>query len=73
MKILLTGGTGFLGSPLWPILKARGHEVTLLQRTASPAADQVGVRTIRASLADREAVKKALHGAEALYHLAGRV
>ncbi len=73
MKVLVTGGTGFLGATLWPRLRARGHEVTLLQRSASPAAEAAGVKTVRASLADRESLQKALRGVDVLFHLAGRV
>ena len=73
MKILLTGGTGFLGSTLWPLLKQRGHTVRLLQRSTSAAAEQAGVEVVPASLDDRAAVKRALSGIEVVYHLAGRV
>ncbi len=33
MKILVTGGTGFLGTHLVPKLVAAGHQVRLLGRT----------------------------------------
>ena len=32
MKILLTGGSGFIGSSLAPVLVERGHEVVMLER-----------------------------------------
>ena len=33
MKIIIAGGTGFIGQNLAPFLKIRGHEVTILSRT----------------------------------------
>jgi len=34
LKILVTGGTGFIGSRLVPRLQTKGHSVTILSRTA---------------------------------------
>jgi dihydroflavonol-4-reductase len=73
VKILLTGGTGFLGAALWPMLQARGHSLKLLQRSSSKAAEKAGVEVVQASLTQRDAVKKALKGVDVVYHLAGRV
>jgi dihydroflavonol-4-reductase len=73
VKILLTGGTGFLGATLWPLLKAKGHELTMLQRGPARAAEKAGVRCIQGSLTDAEAIKAAMAGIEVVYHLAGRV
>ncbi len=36
MRILITGGTGFLGEALCPRLAAAGHEVVVLSRQAKP-------------------------------------
>ena len=38
MKIVIAGGTGFLGRPLATALAADGHDVVLLSRGAGPAA-----------------------------------
>ncbi len=72
MKILVTGGTGFLGSHLVPKLVAAGHHVRVIGRSKPPAAWSK-VEFVQADLHDREAVRKALTGVEALYHLAGLV
>ena len=43
MKLLVTGGTGFLGAHLVPRLLAAGHQVRLLSRSP-PAALAEGLR-----------------------------
>ncbi len=76
MNIVITGGTGFLGTHLVPLLRAQGHSLTLISRSKPPAAWLTGdkpVRHVQADLKDREAVREALKGVEALYHLAGLV
>lgn len=76
MNIVITGGTGFLGTHLVPLLRAQGHSITLISRSKPPAAWLTGdkpVRHVQADLKDREAVREALKGVEALYHLAGLV
>ncbi|XP_005377057.1 PREDICTED: epimerase family protein SDR39U1 isoform X1 [Chinchilla lanigera] len=37
MRVLVGGGTGFIGTALTGLLKARGHEVTLVSRRPGPA------------------------------------
>ncbi len=71
MNVLVTGGTGFLGAHLVPLLLEQGHAVTLLSRSRPPK--EWKVRHVQADLKDREAVREALKGVEALYHLAGLV
>lgn len=70
MRILVTGGSGFLGSHVIPLLVAHGHEVVALSRTEVRAP---GARWIAAGLEDKEQVAAAVEGIDALYHLAGLV
>ncbi len=72
MKILVTGGTGFLGAHLVPKLVAAGHQVRVIGRSKLPAS-WAGVEFVQADLKDRDAVRKSLAGVEAIYHLAGLV
>lgn len=61
MKILITGGTGFLGKATAFRLKSQGHEVTTLGRNqkAGDELEKQGVRFIKADLADKAALFKA--------------
>ena len=56
MKLLVTGGGGFLGQALCRGLVARGHAVTSFNRGHYPALEAVGVRQVQGDLADRDAV-----------------
>jgi dihydroflavonol-4-reductase len=73
VRLLVTGGTGFLGSALVPLLVEAGHAVRLLQRSAAPEAEALGAEVARGSVEDPAAIRRALEGVEAVYHLAGRV
>ena len=73
MRILVTGGTGFLGSALVPLLAADGHALRILARGGAPRAESLGAEVVPAPLEDAEAVRRALEGVEVVYHLAGRV
>lgn len=71
MRILATGGGGFIGSHLVERLLANGHEVIVIDR--APAHPVAGADLIRADLADPAAVATAVDGADAVCHLAARV
>lgn len=51
MRVLITGGTGFLGQALCPRLSAAGHEVTVLTRQAGAKLPR-GVLAMATRLAD---------------------
>jgi nucleoside-diphosphate-sugar epimerase len=70
MKILVTGGTGFLGQHLVKALLADGHHVTLMGRSmaAAQALIMAGAVPMVADLRDAEQVQAACRGMEAVYH-----
>ena len=73
MKILVTGGGGFLGQALCCGLVERGHEVASFNRGHYPALDAIGVRQIAGDLADRDAVMSAFAaGFDAVFHNAAK-
>ena len=73
MKILVTGGGGFLGQALCRGLVARGHDVTSFNRGHYPALDALGVRQVAGDLADRDTVLAAFAGGfDAVFHNAAK-
>lgn len=69
-KVLVTGGTGFIGQHLVSALVARGREVRVLDRR-SPLCATPGVEYVSGSVLDSALVDGALRDAEEVYHLAG--
>ena len=71
MRVLVTGGTGYLGRAIVGALAAQGHTPIVLARRASAA--NVPVPTIDADVRDRRAVDAAVRQAEAVCHTAALV
>ena len=63
MRVLVTGGAGFIGSHVVRVLRARGHEPVLYDVRADPGAD----------VRDPAAVRRALAGVDAVCHQAAMV
>lgn len=73
MTVLVTGGGGFLGTGIVRAMRARGFTVRVLGRSAYPFLERDGVECVRGDVRDRDAVIKALSGAESVFHVASRV
>jgi nucleoside-diphosphate-sugar epimerase len=73
MKVLVTGGGGFLGGAIVKGLLARGHSVRVLGRHDYPALRSTGVELFRADVADALAVRAAVDSCDAVVHTAARV
>jgi dihydroflavonol-4-reductase len=70
MKVLVTGGSGFIGQHLVAALAARGVQVRVLdiRRPTHMLAD---VQYTEGSVLDAAIVREAVRGVEQIYHLAG--
>lgn len=71
MRVIVTGGTGFIGPKLCERLVARGHDVIALTRDASRSRDHVHPNVRVASWAEGAAWEGFVDGAGALVNLAG--
>lgn len=72
MRILVTGGTGFVGGALVRALQARGDSVRVLARpnSSTAALESVGVEIARGNILDRASIAAALDGCDTLFHAA---
>ncbi|WP_026404742.1 NAD-dependent epimerase/dehydratase family protein [Actinomadura rifamycini] len=72
MKVLVTGGGGFLGAAVCRRLAERGDTVHALQRHRSAALDELGVVQHLADVRDRGAVLAAAELCDAVVHCAAK-
>ena len=72
MKVLVTGGGGFLGQALCKALLARGVEVRSFSRGHYPVLEALGVEQVQGDLQDPDAVRLAMTGCDAVFHNAAK-
>ena len=73
MRVLVTGGTGFVGCHLVRRLLARGHEVVSLDKNRGLFDEELqagGAKLLTGSVTEPEDVARAMSGCELVYHLA---
>jgi UDP-glucose 4-epimerase len=80
MRVLITGGAGFIGSHLADAVLARGDEVCVLDLLSTGRLDNIqhhfgrpGFRFVRGSILDREIVGKLTAASDLVFHLAATV
>jgi len=72
MKILVTGGGGFLGGAIVRLLRQRGDDVRSFTRSVYPWLVEHDVEQTLGDLADAEAVHRAVEGCDAVIHTAAK-
>ena len=73
-RLVILGGTGFVGRALLPQLCRDGHQVTLLSRNLGPHGDRLlppGVILREMDVYDPDALRNAFTGADAVINLVG--
>src|SRR5437763_13103547 len=79
MRVLVTGGTGFLGSHAAAALSARGHGIRLLVRSPQKVGPVLGALGLAApdvvegDVTDAASVRAAAEGCDAVVHAAALV
>lgn len=73
MKVLVTGGGGFLGTAICRQLVAAGHDVRALNRNRHAALDEIKVEQHTGDIASLDNVLEASRGVDAIVHCAGKV
>lgn len=78
-NIFITGGAGFIGSSLVPLLIANGHQVTVYDlflfgsETLFSCTFSTNLTLIRGDIRDEENLKKSMDNADVIIHLAAIV
>jgi len=80
VRVLVTGGAGFIGSHTVDLLLSSGHEVVVLDDLSSGREENLrahlgrpGFAFVRGDILDPEAVARAVKGVEAVIHQAAQV
>jgi nucleoside-diphosphate-sugar epimerase len=72
MRILVTGGGGFLGSAICSMLVKRGDQVQSISRQAYPGLATMGISQFRGDLVDKGKIYSAAQGCDAIIHTAAK-
>jgi len=73
MKVLVTGGGGFLGQAICKQLAAAGHTVYAFNRNRYPALDEAKIEQRIGDVINLDSVLAAAKGVDAIVHSAGKV
>jgi len=73
MKVLVTGGSGFLGRAIVQQLRERGTDVRTFQRGKYADLESLGIECFRGNLGDLDSLARAIEGCEIVFHVAAKV
>ena len=73
MKILVTGGAGFIGSRLVDELIRRGHKAVILDNLCAGKNVHKEATFILGDIRNKDDVKRAIEGCDVVYHLAALI
>lgn len=73
MKVLVTGGGGFVGMALVRRLLDEGCEVSVFSRNLYPEHQQTGIIVHQGDITRYDEIKEACRGMDALFHVAAKV
>ena len=69
MRVLVVGGTGFIGTSLCSELKRRGHDVTAMSRNPGGGDLPSGVSKVMGDVTEYGSISEAFEGMDAVYNL----
>jgi UDP-glucose 4-epimerase len=77
VNVLVTGGSGFIGSNLVRLLLEEGHEVSVLDNLSSGYSSNLSpfpdVRVFEGDIRDSDMLSRAMRGVDVVFHLAASV
>ncbi len=73
MKVLVTGGGGFIGRAIISSLLDQNYQVSSLSRNPYPDLKNIGVETITGDIRDRDKMIQVCKGKDAVFHVAAKV
>jgi len=72
LKVLVTGGGGFLGRAIVKLLVERSNDVRSFSRNLYPELTSMGVEQIQGDICDKTGIEQALRGVDLVFHTAAK-
>ncbi|MBS9534689.1 NAD-dependent epimerase/dehydratase family protein [Mycobacterium sp. M1] len=69
-RVLITGGSGFVGTNFVKTLLDRGYQVRSFDLAASPLPEHPNLETVQGNICDADVVAKAVEGIDTVFHTA---